>query len=235
MTTHSSPALVPTASLAISLRPIPGPGAHVGRFSTVAEGEEGTFRLGPVDTLNAGHLVKIEFQPAPPAGVTWDQLVRQPASSHGPDYARQAQIGMGTNELGYVTELQLALGVISAFRGRTLPEANDDDLLIEAGFEHRHTIRRGDVQTRVFYKNWKKRGFFCVFISDRDVHLMFEKNKSTHGHHNLAYFKWVEEWGEDLNKPIFWPTSYATPSQVALRAVLMVMDAWDPEQVYARR
>lgn len=235
MTTSSSPALVPTVPLTISLRPIPGPGAHVGRFSTVAEGEEGVFRLSPVDTLNAGHLVKIGFQPAPPAGVTWDQLVKQPASSPGPDYARQAQIGMGTNELGYVTELQLALGVISAFRGRPLPEASADELLAEAGFEYRHSVSRGDVQTRVFHKNWKKRGFFCVFISDRDVHLMFEKNKSAHGHHNLAYFKWLEAWGEDLNKPIFWPASYATPSQVALRAVLMVMDAWDPAQVYSRR
>lgn len=233
MTTTSAPARVPSVPLAISLRPIPGPRAHVGRFLTYAEGEEGTFKLSPVGTLSQDHLVKISYRPAPPEGMTYTEVLLRPKSPT--DYELLAQAGQGENELGYVSELHLALGVVNAFRGRTLPEGDVDELLIEAGFEYRHTISRGDIQTRVFYRNWKKRGFFCVFISDRNIHLMFEKNKSAYGHHNLASFKWAEEWGEDLNKPIFWPASYANPSQVALRAVLMVMDAWDPEQVYARR
>jgi hypothetical protein len=115
---NASTALHPKDSLAWEVKPITsGPGANFGRFLTYGRGEEGCFRLHPVGCLNEDHLVHIKFQPALPADTTLEALLRAPHQDTDEKtiedhsfHVRQAQLGLGDNELGYLTELSLALG-----------------------------------------------------------------------------------------------------------------------------
>lgn len=234
MSTHTP---IPCASepLAFTLLPVHGPGEHVGRFLTRAKGPEGAYTLYPQDTVNQDCLVQIHFQPALPEGMSqmeafklYETQQNDPAAQ-GQDYLA-AQLRLGENVLGYVTTLNLALGVLNKFRGKSLeghPEGAEARL-IDQGYVFQHEIQGG---VRVYHKPWKKRGVWIIFTGPSSIHLMFEKNKATCWH-NLARFKWAQE-AEGCGE-VFWPATFADPASVGLLAALSVAEAWDPEQIYAR-
>jgi hypothetical protein len=236
-TSKSFTAMVtPQDNLAIQILPIKEPKMNPGRFLTMAKGSEGTFQMSPVNGLSEDHIVRIKFAPALPEGVSFGQIhasligKQKTEVVHDRDYyERCAQVGLGENELGYIAELHLAIGVINQFRGKSVPDSDTDDVLHQAGFTYQHSVNE---KTRVFYRTWGKRGIFSLFVSEDSVHLIFEKKNTTRGWHNLARLSWREEWGTELNKPIIWPTSFADPERTSLMMVLAVADAWDPEQVY---
>lgn len=80
---------------------------------------------------------------------------------------------------------------------------------------------------RLYRKPWGRRGFFSLTIDATHLSLSFEKR-----HNACAYTLGNFIWNE-AGEAIAWPAG--EPPQLALRWALMLVEHWDPEQVFGPR
>lgn len=210
------------------------------RFFMRAQTPEGVITLRPQGSVNEDHQIRVYFQPALPDGLDFATAAiayhAMPKDTPESD-RRRAELGFGDNELGYVSQVANAMGVIETFHGLPASAKSPEELLSDAGFVFAHAIETGANPCRVFNRRWTsprnptRSGTFTVWLGVDWVHLTFEKNKGAHGHHNLLAFQKTRARQDDTRELLYWPPAMPFDA-MALRAALVMADSWDPLQVY---
>lgn len=200
----------------------------VARFLMRGQADEGTYTLRPQQSLNQDQLVDIHFQPP------LQSHHEEGTSDFAVDFSHH-HLKFMHNTIGYISTLAITLGLLEALRSLPPPAENLDALIGQAGFTYAHTVGDETLQAcRVFHCPWKKsRGFFSLWVGAHTVKLTFEKKGAT-SWHNLANFTNALSLQDGTVASVFWPVETEDFALTGVRAALLVMQSWDPEQVYRR-